>query len=494
MFAKLQRFAGQSFIYTLGEALRGSLSFLLLPLYTRVLTPADYGILGVVGPVYSFLNIFLGLGIQGALMRFYFDFQEDSQEQRAYIGTVSTFLLGSSLLTTLLLTFGGQWFFGLVLPQTSFHPYLLLTIWNACISITQTVPLVLFRTRQQPGRYVLFTLSDFLLTTLLIILFVAVFRQGALGNLRAQVIAALLMAVPALWVVVRSSRLHFSWAWVGMSLAFSLPLLPHLLGNWVLNLSDRVVLDSLVSKDQIGLYTLGYQFGVLLNMVAVALNNAWVPFFYRHAGDRENDQMVSLLITYQVLAMAGLGLALALLSREAIEVMARPAYWMAYRVVPWIVLAYFVRFLYFFPVSGLFYIKRTYWVPIVTLSAGALNVGLNFWLVPQYGIIAAGINTFIGFLALLAGIFFIGQRLFPIRYQYGRLARILLLAGGLFAIGWWVVPETFWLRLLLKVALLAAFPVLLGLSGFFSTAERRRLAQLWRSIRERLPGQPQEGR
>ncbi|MDD3828049.1 MAG: oligosaccharide flippase family protein [Anaerolineae bacterium] len=481
MFDKLKRLAGQSFIYTSAELLRSSLAFLLLPIYTTILTPADYGILGVVGPLYAFLSFFLGLGIQNSLTRFYFDYS-DRKKLQEYIGTVAIFLLGSSLGLSVLLTVGGPRLFGLVLPQTPFFPFVLLTVWNACISVTRVLPLILFRVEEQPARYAALNLIDFLVTTGLIIYFVVGLRRGALGNLEAQVIAAVIIAVPSLWITARRSRLHFSWGQVGASLAFSLPLLPHLLGNWILNLSDRVVLDQFVSKADLGLYTLGYQFGLLLNILAVALNNAWVPFFYKHAGDREHDELVSLFTTYQVLVVAGLALALALLSREAIEIVAAPSYLMAYQVAPWIIFGYLARFLYLFPVNGLFYAKRTHWVSLGTLLTGALNIGLNLWLVPRYGILAAAVNTFIAFAVLLIVIYSIGQRIFPIRYQYRRIGQILVLAAGLYATGAWLAPDSLWPRVAVKTAILAAFPLLLWVTGFLSPAERKRLTGLWQKV------------
>jgi O-antigen/teichoic acid export membrane protein len=483
MFAKLKRFAGQSAVYTVGGALASSLSFLLLPLYTRVLTPEDYGILSVVGPIYSLLSIFLTLGLEGALMRFFFEYA-DPGRLRSFVGSLAVLILGNGLFMALLLTVGGPALFGLIVPNTPFYPYLLLTVWNAAISVTQVIPRVLFRARQKAHAFVAFSLADFLLTTSLIILFVAILRQGALGNLRGQILAAAVMAVPALWVVVRSSRLPPVRSDMARSLAFSLPLLPHLVGTWVLNVSDRLVLDSLVSKAQVGLYGLGYQFGLVLGtVVAIGLNNAWVPFFYEHAGDRDNDSMLGRFITYQVLVMTAIALALALLSREVIQIMAAEPYWPAFQVVPFVVLGYYCRFLYLFPVNGIYYVKRTYWIPIVTVASGALNVCLNLWLVPRFGIMAAALDTFLGFAVLLVAVFAIGQKLFPIRYEYGRLARMMLVALALFAIGWWLVEGDLWARTALKTALLLAFPLVLWATGFLTPDERRRLAQLWRKVR-----------
>ena len=165
--------------------------------------------------------------------------------------------------------------------------------------------------------------------------------------------------------------------------------------------------------------------------------------------------------------------------------MAKPGFWSAYRVVPWIVLGYMTRFLYFFPVNGLLYSKRTKWTMIATLIAASVNIGLNLWLVPQYGIMAAAINTFIGFLVLLLIIFVVGQRIYPVKYETKRLIQIAVVSLMLFAIGWWLVPDGLWISLAAKSFLVISLPVILWFTGFFTAAERWRFRQVSRNLARR---------
>ena len=209
MFAKGKQLAGQSSLYTIGEVLRSSLSFLLLPIYTRLLSPADYAILGVMSPVFSLLSITMALGMPAALLRFYFDYKDDPAMLRRYVGTVTVFGIGCGLIGSILLTLLGPAIFGWLLPNTPFNPYVLITIWNAGISVVSVLVLQLFRARQQAKFFVTFSLVDFSLTTALIILLVVGLRLGALGSLWGQLLAAVAMAVPALWVLARAGRLGF---------------------------------------------------------------------------------------------------------------------------------------------------------------------------------------------------------------------------------------------------------------------------------------------
>lgn len=478
MFAKGKQLAGQSSLYTIGEVLRSSLSFLLLPIYTRLLTPADYAILGVVGPVFALLSALMVLGMPAALVRFYFDYQDDPATLRRYIGTVTIFGVGSGLLGSLLLMLLGPAIFGWLLPNTPFHPFVLITIWNAGFTVVSVLALQLFRARQQAQFFITFSLVDFGLTTALIILFVVALGLGVLGSLWGQLVAAVVMAAPALWVLARASKLVFSWPLLRTSLRFSIPLLPFILGTWALNVSDRIVLDGLVSREALGLYTLGYQFGVLLNLIAMALNNAWQPFFYQNAADSENDAMIGSFITYQVALMTLLALAVALLAPEVIRIIAAPAYWPAAAIVPWIAAGYVARYLYFFPVNGMLFRKRPGWVAALTIAAGALNISLNLLLVPRFGIMAAAVNTLVAFVVLFILAYIIGQRIFPVRYQWGRLLLLFVLALALFALSLLIPTNNLLLSIVLKLALLASLPALLWVTGFLTPAEKARLKQV----------------
>lgn len=487
MFAKGKQLAGQSSLYTIGEVLRSSLSFLLLPIYTRLLTPADYAILGVMSPVFALLSALMALGLPAALVRFYFDYQDDPATLRRYVGTITLFGLVSGLAGSLLLTLFGPAIFGWLLPNTPFHPFVLITIWNSGITVVSVLALQLLRARQQAQYFISFSLVDFGLTTALIIFFVVGLRMGALGSLWGQLLSAVVMAAPALWVLGRAGKLSFSWPLLRSSLRFSLPLLPFILGTWGLNVSDRIVLDGLVSREALGLYTLGYQFGVLLNLIAMALNNAWQPFFYQNAGDRKNDAMIGSFITYQVALMVLMALAVAMLAPEVIQIMATPAYQGAAAIVPWIAAGYVMRYLYFFPVNGMLFHKRTGWVAALTILAAALNIGLNLLLAPRFGIMAAAINTLVAFAVLFVMALIIGQRVYPVRYQWGRLLRLMGLALALFLVSWRLTPgANVWVSAALDLLLLASLPLLLWVTGFFTPGEKERATQLVHQIVGRI--------
>ena len=135
--------------------------------------------------------------------------------------------------------------------------------------------------RGQAVRYAAFSLFSFAMVTGGTVLFVVGLGQGAAGALWGRWIAALIVLVPTLAILRRNARPVFDRAQLRAALAFSLPLVPHLISAWALNFSDRIILGNFVSLDDVGLYAVGYQFGLVVSVLITGMNNAWTPWYFR---------------------------------------------------------------------------------------------------------------------------------------------------------------------------------------------------------------------
>jgi O-antigen/teichoic acid export membrane protein len=475
MLKRLKSLASQSTVYGLGGLLPKAIAFLLLPLYTQFLTPADYGILAFTTTINSVLLILLELGLGSAVTRFNYDYLNDEKERRAYYGTIWIFLTIASLLLTLLLDWQGESWFSLLFEETPYHPYGRLAVWLAFFTLAQTIPLVLFRVREQAYNYTLFTVGRFLFNTLAIVLFVAGLRQGAEGSLKAQLLVGIMFFVPFTLVTLRHLRLAFHWNKLKASLAFGLPMIPHALSSWVLNVSDRILLERYVSLDELGLYNLGYRLAMILDLVLFSINSAWAPFFFRTAAtEKDAPKTFARLTTYYTLLMLTLSLGIALLSKPLLVFMAKPAFRAAYPVVPVVVLAYISHGFYFMVVNQLFYAKKIQRLPLYTMISAAVNITLNLLTLGRYGIMAAAWNTVIGFVVLFALVFRESARVYPVPYEYKRLAILFGAAGFIYFLGSLVSPGNPYLEFVIRSAIIALFPLALLLLRFFTPQETGR--------------------
>jgi O-antigen/teichoic acid export membrane protein len=484
MFNKFRSLFKQSALYGMGNLISKGLAFFLIPLYTRVLTTEDYGILGVVNSIIAILNIFLAAGIGNSILRFYYDYQ-DEDERRNYLGTTAIALLGFSLLGALIVDLSGPYILGkyLSIPYT---PYVRLGIWISFVTNFAVIPLALTRAQERPVAFISFTLGSFLANTFAIIFFVVVLKQGALGSLRGWLTGSCLIVIPYLVFIIRNINFKFSSQTARMIMSFSLPLVPSLLGTWVLSVSDRLVLQEYVPLGDLGIYNLGYKIGLVMTLISGAINNAWIPVYFREAQSSQGIKVIIRFTTYIAMLMAFIGLGLALLSKEVIAIMSHPDYHRAYVIVPPVVLGYWVVAINATFNKALMLAKKTYYMPVATLIAGAANVALNLWLVPRYGIMAAAYNTAIGYIILTGIILFISQRVYLLEYEFRRLLFTLCIALGVYAVGSQVDVGSVYLAILIKCILISTFPMLLWLLRVLHPEEVSSILRVWRGLARRV--------
>lgn len=491
MLARIKAILGQSAVYGLGNVLAQGIAFLLIPVYANYLSPDEYAILSIAATVNAALVVVLQFGLAGALTRFHFDYLDDQRARRSYYGTIWLSLTGASLLLALLLNWQGEWLFQVLFRSVSFVPYGRLAVWQAFVTVASVVPLVLFRVREQPIPYTLLTVGRFLLSTGLIVFFVIARNEGAAGALKGQVLAGAIMAVPFTYITLRNIRFSFHWDKLKASLAFGLPLVPHQLSSWALQMSDRPLMEHFLPLEQVGVYSLGYRIGQMLDLILSSANMAWAPFFMRTAATEEDaPRIFARLTTYLVAGILVLALGMALLGRDIILVMASPKYHEAYSVVPIVTLGFLAHGLYFLVTNQLFFVKRTLRLPLYTALSAGVNIGLNVLTLPRFGMLAAAWNTAIGYVLLFLLVFWDSKRVYPVPYEYRRLGTLLAVAGLVYLPGHFLTLTSPYLDALVKLGLVACFPAALFLFRFFTPREIAGLRVVLGRIRQRLvPGQ-----
>jgi O-antigen/teichoic acid export membrane protein len=472
---------GRSGIYAFSDILKQAINFLLLPLYTAYLSTDDYGILSIALAASAVLEVFYGFGLRGAVGRLYFD-QQDEAQVRDFLGTLALFLAVAGIALTILLLAVGP--FVWPLDDVPFSPHIVLVLIAVLLnSLGLSLVLPLYYVRGQAGRYAAFSLLSFAVVTAATLLFVVALGQGAEGALWGRVLGGAIMLVPALMILARHSHFGLRWPILSPALAFSLPLVPHLISQWVLNFSDRLILGALVSLDDVGIYAVGYQFGLAVSIVITAINNAWTPWYFRAHTEGRRDHIPA-FVTYYVIVTAGLALGAALFAREAVGLMTAEAYHAAWRIVPIVALGYFLNGLAARFLDVLLLQKRTGVIPITTVAAGAANVAFNLLAIPEIGMIGAAYGTLFGYAVrvLLTGYYAAQTGPPPVEWR-----RVLAISGlaGLCAVPGVILSSGSWgLDLLAKGGLFALYG--LAVLGVLTHAERRSAARLAASLRRRL--------
>ena len=452
-------------VFSLVLAVQRALSLALLPLYTRAIGPGEYGALGVLLSVAALAAIVFGAGLEVAIVRSYFVLASDPPRQRRYIDSVWRFLTVWPVAAALVASAAAWPFVG---SGDVGGVDVLLTLVGAALGVSaSTFPLILLRARQDLRRYVAAAATPTIATPLLTVLLVVVADLGLRGFVLAIALANALSLVAAAAIVPwRPDPGGFDRLLVRGALAFSLPLLPHTLSHWGLQLADRAVLAGLVSAASLGVYVLASTLAAPLLMVLMSLNQGFMPTYAR-AGTGQGDGDLRGVVVAQIVAVAGLTLAAALLGAPLAEVLAPASYSGAGELVPWLVLGYGFLGLYFVPMNGATLAAgRSRLVWVATASAAAFNVALLYLLVPSHGVEAAAIASAAAYGLLLAGTAVwahAGPN--PVRYDWRRIAPALAAAAAVYALATATSPADPAVALAVHAAWLPAYAIAVVVLG-----------------------------
>lgn len=436
----LRKFASNSVIYLIAMLLNRGISFVLLPVYTQHLTPADYGVLAICTTTSTLLASVLSLSLEGSAILYYFKL--DKVEFRRLLQTVWLWMLVVPLVAVGLLEIFGPRLSAYLLPELSWQPYLRMTVWIAYLSIAPLLPLALLRSEQRAVGYGVLSVVSFLLTTLLLIYFVAVKKEGVLGSLRAQILAGGIVALASHVLVLVRYRLSnwrlrdLSWKYLLAALTLCVPYLPHVFAMWALNLSDRWILAHFVPLSDLGIYNLAYTLGMLVLVVGMALLTAYDPMYYQRATEEEFRMHLPKLLGGYFLMTTLIMLLTSLFAPEVLRLMTRPAYYGAARLAPWIAMGYwFYVGIYGLSMTVLTFHKKTGWTIVLTGPPALLNIALNWILIPRYGIVAAAVNTVVAFsLMALLGLL-VSRTLDKIPYPWTSVLGMIVVSGTAYWVG-----------------------------------------------------------
>jgi len=479
----LRRLAGQSAIYGLGGIVSRAIAIFLLPLYTAYLDPDDLGRVGVLLALNAVLVTILRGGVQSAFFRFYFDAADDAARLRtvrtafwftmtsATIGLVAGVTLATPIAHALSLGDDG-W---LVRAQFVF-------LW-AQMNYEQLT--ALFRVEQRPKAFVTASLTNVAITIAATVVLVVGFDQGALGVLVGNFTGTLVVYFALLAYRREQLGLDFDWPLFHAMERFGLPLVPSALALIALNFSDRFFIAHLASIAEVGRYELGARIAATMVLLLTAFRNAWPAFAYSIEDDMVARRTYAYVLTYLVALATWVALTLGLLAPWLVRVFAarNAAYWPGERVVAPLGFGGALFAGYVVVAIGVGRARRTGFNWVITGAAALVDVALNAVLVPRYGMEGAAAAAVTAFAVLFVGMAWWAQRVYPVPYQWRRVATALAAGGALVVVGKWLdVP------LPGALALSASYPLALLLLGFSLPQERDRLRRVVPGLR-RSPAQ-----
>ena len=448
--------------------------FFLLPLYTRYLTPEDYGVLALVGMFGEVLFILTNMGQNSAVFRTYF-LHENPQERETVITTALWIVLVLSFPIGLVALALSKPLSTFLIGTPDYMVWVMIGVGGVIFKTLLRMPLAILRAREESRLYALSSFAQTVIGLVLALTFVVGLHLGGRGVLLSQLLAEVVLCAYLIPMTLRGLKFKYSSQDARHMLGYGVYLMPTALGSFLIQLSNRYFLRTYASLDAVGLYALGSRLSEALSFPMQAFGLAWPQFLFSNQKSPDAPVMYARVFTYLLAVLGGLWLLVSLLGKEVIMLLVAPSFHSAYLVVPWVAGAFVMRGLNVAGNVGINLQRKVKYRPVIIAATAVVNVTLNFMLIPRYGMMGAAWSSLASYTFQAVFRILVSQRLYPVPYEYARLGQLTLVIGVLYGLGVWMTWETLFGALVGKICLFLSFPLCLYAIGFFESQELVRL-------------------
>ncbi len=469
---QLRRLGRHSAIYGIGGLVSRIIAVLLLPVYTHFLTPGDYGRIETLLALTTVMGLVLRAGITSAFFRFYFDESTDEGRRRV-LRTSFWFTMGGATIGLVLLLALAEPVSSVLFGSSDDGDLVRaagVALW-ATVNYEQLT--ALFRVEERSVAFVCASLANVFLTIGLTLLLVVALEKGPLGVIVGNFSGTLIVYLSLLGYRREQLGLEFDRGLLREMNRFGVPLIPTALFLWVTNFSDRFFLVKLADVAEAGLYSVGVRIASAMVLLLTAFRTAWPAFAYSIRDESEARRTYAYVLTYLTVVTAWVALALTLLAPWIVDLLADPDFAESADVVGPLAFSTVAYAAYIVVAIGVGRARRTQFNWVVTGIAAGVNVALNLALIPAYGMIGAAIATVAAYATMAVGMAWWSQRIYPVPYQWRRVATAARAAVALAGLGA-LLDAGF----AVAIGLILVYPLALLLLGFTTPFERTRLRAL----------------
>jgi O-antigen/teichoic acid export membrane protein len=472
MTSYLRRLLRTGAAYQLADAVSKVVALALLPVYTNHLTPADYGTAELMLTTIILVSIVLRLGLGEALVRFHFDDADPQRRRRLARTATGTLFIATTLAAVVVALLAGPISDALLdKHQPDVIRAAALGLWAFT---NLELAYALLRVEERARAFATASLANVALTVILTVYLVVLQDEGAVGLLLGNYIASAVILVGLWWVEREAFGFRpggIDRAQLGPMLRFGLPTVPAEVSVFALFFIDRFWLFRFESAAEAGLYSLSVKLAGVVVFTVRAFQYAWPPLAYSIESDEEASRVYARITTYYVLFTGVVVVGLVLLGRWLVRIFAAPEFFGAHEALPWVSLGWALYGLFLVLVAMAGRAKVTVRNAPAALTGLIVNIALLALLVPSRGIAGAGLALAGAYVVMLVVMYALIRNLFPVAFEWGRLAGFTLIAGGIATAGELLLPTDGAAGFVTRALALAAIAPALYVARFFRPGE-----------------------
>lgn len=410
--------------FLISAFLQRGISVITTPIFTRLMTTAEYGEFNVfyswygIVTIFVTLNLFFGVFVRG-LVKF--------EEERALFTSSMEGLCLTLILCGLVIYFLFSNLFNKIFSMTTPKVLcMMLMIWaNSAFSFWAAEK----RVDLEYKRLVALSVSSVILTPLLQVILILNMSDKVMARILGMVIVSAILYIPLFFCHINKGRKFFYKKYWKYALKFNIPLIPHYLSQTVLNSADRLMINSIIGASEAGIYSLAYSLSQIMTVFNSALMQTIEPWLYRRIRDNEIDQISK--AAYPSFIIVGIAnIFLVALAPEVVALFAPIEYANTIWVIPPIAISVYFQFSYTFFAVFEFYYEKTQYITAATMIGAILNIVLNYIFIPIFGYYAAGYTTLFCYILYSLFHFIFMNRLIK-KYHPGQTAYSKKILGGI---------------------------------------------------------------
>jgi O-antigen/teichoic acid export membrane protein len=444
-------------LYAIGQVLGKAVAFLMLPIYTRFLTPADYGVVALIDMTLDVIAIVAGAAIAQGIFRFYHKALTDSE--RAAVVSTALAALGVSFVIFGAVIFAASGFISRVIFGSLANAGLIrIGAMSFALSAMLLVPLAYGRVRERSGLVVGANLVKLVLQVGLNLIFIVGMGMGVRGVFLSTLLANLVLGLGLTAWAVREVGLRVSPPVLRSLVRYGVPLMGTQAATFTMTFADRYFLQAAGNETMVGLYNLAYQFGFLLLMLGfVPVEMIWGPRRFQVANSPDPGPVLAKAFRLINVSIVTIGVGIALFVGDVLRIMSTPPFHPAAAIVPVILVAYIFHGWAMMHDIGVLVKERTEYLTLANWTAAVVALGAFAVLIPRWYAFGAAAAAVLAFSVRWGLTYWFSQRLWPVRYDWAPIVRLLAVAVAIVTAA----------GLLPRMALPASVALHLGMLGLF---------------------------
>lgn len=380
--------------YLIGNVFNKGIAFLTVPIFTRILSTSDYGIVTTYNSWIGIVTMLLGFALHMAIRSSFIDYREKVDE---YLTSTLLFTVAFSVSMTVIVC-SVSVLLNLSIP---FILILLCMLQSMSSAIIEDYSYYLMMKFNYKFRTMLMIVPNLLSVVLSVLAMLYVFNTNRyLGRVIPTAIVTLFFGIFLVFLSIRRSGFVFNIEFLKHGLKISTPLILHGIALNILSQSDRTMITWLADASQTGIYSLIYNFSMIATVITTSLDGVWVPWFTKQMSNKGYKEINKVAVDY-VNLMTYAMCCLIMVAPEVVKILASKPYWEGIVIIPPVVLSNYIIFVYTMYVNVEHYYKKTVRISLYTAVAAVINLVLNYIFIPYFGYVAAAYTTIVSYVVAL---------------------------------------------------------------------------------------------